>query len=251
MAPKVPVTPPRQIASLPQDERGYPVPAEAPWYTTGPRLAGLDPHRTAALGFLRSCTVCGFALATGTLVWRNLSQRDAALARLEESGVGVDTGMAGHLSCMLFSAFACPYWASSAGRLGKQSAVAPGARRGTRPAILGYGDIRIMVSEDEGRPFLGGTGSGATNALFMYVGLTADHPFREPTDLLDLYESAVTTDEASIDFDVVRAYWTASPADDAALTQTLDAGMRKLQSRSPSDWISYNNEDWMSFEIPL
>jgi hypothetical protein len=85
----------------------------------------------------------------------------------------VDTGFAGHLSCMIYSAFACPYWASKAGKLGKNSAVQPGAPRGTRPAILGHRDIWILMHEDS-RPFLGSPEINGANALFGYVELSED-----------------------------------------------------------------------------
>jgi hypothetical protein len=243
-------TPP-QIAGLPQDSRGYYVPAEAPWTTTGPRLADIDPHRTAALGFLRACTVCGFVLAEGQTVWRNLSQKDAAHARGFNRQLDVDPGMAGHLSCMIYSAFACPYWASSAGRLGKNSKIEPGARRGTRPSILGFGDIWMLVSEDDSRPFLGGPGTGATNALFGYVELVGDLAFRDPQDLVGDYETALAADLNNIDLKASRAHWTNSPTDERRMTEILGAGVRAMRATPPVQAVSYNGDHRVAFGLPL
>lgn len=245
------IDPPPQIADLPQDNRGYHVPAEAPWLPEGPRLAGLDPHRTAALGFRRACTVCGFLLAEGRTVWRNLSQKDAAHARVTNSAFDVDPGMAGHLSCMIYSAFACPYWSSPVGRLGKDSAIQPGAPRGTRPAVLGFEEVLLMTSDDISRPFLGGAGSGATNALFGYVELVADHPFKQPQDLFPVYDTALSQDLADMNRTGERAYWTASATDQDRLTETLDAGMRAMVRTEPIQAVSYNDEDWSAFAVPL
>lgn len=184
-------------------------------------------------------------------VWRNLSQRDAAVARVSNSAFDVDPGMAGHLSCMIFSAFACPYWSSPVGRLGKDSAIQPGAPRGTRPAILGFKDIVMMASEDTRRPFLGGPETFAANALFGYVELDGDHGFRQPDDLLSLYEDACAADVADIDLSAERAYWTASTADQYQLTKTLDTGIRAMRSAAPDRHVSYNGENWTAFAIPL
>lgn len=159
--------------------------------------------------------------------------------------------MAGHLSCMIFAAFACPYWSSSAGRLGKDSAIEPGAPRGTRPAILGFKNIVMMASDDTSRPFLGGPETSATNALFGYVELDNDHAFREPEGLLPLYDDAVAADLSDIDLASERAYWTASTTDQDRLTSTLDAGMKAIRRAEPERLVEYNGENWTAYAIPL
>lgn len=242
---------PPQLAGLPRESRGYPVPAEAPWVPSGPRLADIDPHRTAALGFSRACAVCGFTLPAGRPVWRTLSQRDAAYARGYNRELDVDPGMAGHLSCMIYSAFACPYWASPAGRLRKDSKVQPGAPRGTRPAIRGFSDIWILLSEDLSRPILGGPESGATNALFGYVKLVEDLPFKDPSDLRARYDAALAEDLERLDLSSDRSFWTDAPADLARLQAVLEEGVRALETTRPVREVSYNGDDRAAFELPL
>src|SRR4051794_12979337 len=107
---ETPVPPPAHVADLPTDARGYFVPAEAPWIDGLPKLAGLDPHRKTALAFNWACNVCGYPMVEGQPVYRAFSQRDAANIRLYQEPVSVESATPGHLSCMLFSMFACPYW---------------------------------------------------------------------------------------------------------------------------------------------
>lgn len=241
--------PPPHLVDLPRDSRGYLVPAEAPWTDEGPRLAGLDPHRSVGLAIHRACCVCGFSLVEGQLVWRTLSQKDAAKTRVHDSYVSVDTGFGGHLSCMIYSAFACPYWASSAGKLGKSSAINPGAPRGTRPSILGHRDIWIMIHEDPRRPFLGPPSSNPAEPLFAYVDLMGDVPFRDPQDLLDRYEEALCEDSKAIDIAANRQYWKRS--DEDQLNALISQGLRALEGRPFAREMVYNDELRTAYALPL
>lgn len=243
------VEPPPHLAELPRDERGYLVPAETPWTDGGPRLAGLDPHRSVGLAIRRACCVCGFRLVEDSLVWRTLAQKDAARTRVHDPYFSVDTGFGGHLSCMLYSAFACPYWASSAGKLGKKSTINPGAPRGTRPAVLGHRDIVILVHDDSSRPFLGPPGSNATEPLFGYIDLAGDVPFREPQDLVKRYEAAVADDLRTIDLTTERQYWTKS--DEDKLNLLIGEGLRALEDKPFVRQILYNAEPRTAYQLPL
>jgi hypothetical protein len=207
----------------------------------------MDPHQTAALAFVRACNVCGFPLPFGAPVWRNFSQKVAAHARLEGQELAVDAGFAGHLSCMLYSAFACPYWASSAGRLGKASLVEPGAKRGTRPAVLGFADVCYFVREDASRPALGPD----AHPLIGYIDLVDDIGFREPSDLLDRYQAAVEADEAAIDPTAPRAYWRRDETDQAHIQRVIDDAFATMSATQPTQYINYANEDYMAFPLPL
>lgn len=244
----LPVEPPPQIVGLPRDPRGYHVPAEVPWLPDGPDIASMDPHQTAGLAFLRACVVCGFSLPAEGPVWRNFSQKVAAHARTEGRNLGVDPGFAGHLSCMLYSAFACPYWASPAGRLGRDSLVAPGARRGTRPAILGFQDVLYLVTADPARPVLG----GGTTPLIGYVKLVDDLPFRDPGDLLDRYQGAVEHDSAAIDLSQQRAYWQGGTTSDHDLFRVIEGGLSAMTTRPPvhAD-LWFDSEQYRAFTLPL
>lgn len=247
MSRPIPVEPPAHIAGLPKDSRGYFVPAEVPWLDHGPDIAGMDPHQTAALAFVRACNVCGFQLPSDAPVWRNFSQKAAAHARLEGRQLSIDPGFAGHLSCMLYSAFACPYWASSAGRLGKASLTEPGARRGTRPAILGYADVCYFVGEDPNRAALGPD----DHPLIGYVDLTEDIGFRDPSDLLDRYERAVEADAATIDVAGPRAYWRRNDADGEHIQRVIDDAFATMSTTEPIRYIRYADADYMAYPLPL
>lgn len=150
---------------------------------------------------------------------------------------------------MIYSAFACPYWASSAGKLGKKSAINPGAPRGTRPAILGHRDIWILIHEDPSRPFLGPPSSNPAEPLFGYIDLAGDVPFREPQDLIERYEAAVNDDLEVIDVTAERQYWT--KADEDKLNSIIGEGLRALDRKPFVRQILYNDEPRTAYQLPL
>lgn len=241
----LPVDPPPQIADLTRDARGYPVPAEVGWTNGKPLLAGMEPLHTTALAFRRACVVCGLVLADGQPVWRNFSQKMAAHARVEGRDFSVDPAFAGHLSCMIFSVFACPYWASTHGKLGKDSLVAPGALRGTRPAVLGFADVYYLAGEGPGEePRI------TEEPLIGYATLLGDLQFHEPNDLHDQYEAALQADSRIIDSSSRRSYWP-NTNDDQELISIITAARAAMRQSEPTQFISVDGEHRMAFRLPL
>lgn len=170
------------MAALPRDARGFLIPAETPWEDDVSHLSRYDMLRTIALGAARACAVCGLPLLEGQPVWRLFTQRDAALARIDGDFTD-DLSAPGHESCMLYSTLVCPFWRTPQSRLGKESLRAPGAKRGTKPAMLGYEEAYFLVQP---RKNLLTTVPPAFR--FLYAGRQSDVRFTDAaTELGALY----------------------------------------------------------------
>jgi hypothetical protein len=237
------VTPPAHLTGVPVDARGYLVPAETPWRDGVAHLSKISPDRTAALAMCRACAVCGHLLPPGQKVYRVFAQRDAAFSRMDPQTD--DQGMAGHESCMIYSILVCPYWKTANARLGKDHALAPSARRGTRPALQGFADVMVMFRYD-GQLH----GQHGLDATVLYRDLVDDTPFREPDELLPRYTAAIESDTARIPTNT-RHYWTDSPDHIAALTSTLQAGIAAIGGRGPDDYVELRGQRRVAFNLPV
>lgn len=112
------------LRDLPRDDRGFLVPAEAPWSDDGtPHQAAVNPVIKLVLAAYRACPVCGFTVATGEAVWRLHDEYSRTATHEEIAGPGpvYELDVPGHLVCMLYSALVCPYWRTQRGRLGRVS----------------------------------------------------------------------------------------------------------------------------------
>lgn len=199
--------PPAHLADVQRDARGYIIPAETPWVGDVPYLSRYDTARTLALAAARACAVCGLPLLADHPVWRAFSQGDAALARADDPNTD-ELGAPRHESCMLYSTLVCPFWRTPQSRLGKDSLRAPGAKRGTRPAVLGYNDINLLV--EPGRDLLR---TEPPPFRFLYVGRIADVRFTNPhEDLVNRYHQALDRDARAVDAKSRRFYWGGDPA---------------------------------------
>jgi hypothetical protein len=138
------VVPPPWIADLPTDSRGFPVPAEAGWLDGKAIFSQFSNDRTVALALRRACSVCGFVMPKGNLVYRAFALSDALHIREFERERSHDDAGPLHHSCILYSAIVCPYLRRD-GRLGKDSKINPGAQRGRRAGIMSFKDMGLMV----------------------------------------------------------------------------------------------------------
>lgn len=222
-------TPPAWIADLPHDPRGFLAPAEAGWENGLPILSKVATDRKVALGMRRACAVCGFAMPKGNNVYRAFAQSDAAHMRQFERERSHDLGGPLHLSCVLYSAMACPYMRERGSRLGKASEINPGARRGTRAAIMGFRDFGIMLYA-EPHTFLA---ADAPPPHFAYLDLSEDIGYRDGAELSDRYEAAVAADQALIDMSTPRDYWTDETTELNALGKLLASDFRLLEKSVP------------------
>ncbi|MFF2621288.1 hypothetical protein [Oerskovia jenensis] len=204
-------TAPSWIAALPTDGRGFPIPAEAIWDGDVPQIEKGDAARTALLIVNSACAVCGRALIVGRSVYRAFSQRDAAEIRLNEREIATDVNGPTHLSCILYSTFACPYLAQPKAQLGADTMYAERGRRGTRPAVLGFEGYSLLVPP------------GAQPPLAGFNNLVEDLPYRAPQDLFSRYEHAVEEEASWLD-GAPAHYWGAG-TDQAAL---LDEAQTKV-----------------------
>lgn len=178
-------TPAVNLRGLPQDDRGYRVPAEAPWGDDGPLLSKLDPSRMLVLTAYRGCAVCGYRLRRDEPVWRIVDtySRGTTFQDMQQGSSTFDDPP-GHLVCMLYSALVCPFWRSPGGRLGQDSVYDPGGRRGETPSILGFGDYALLLNPS--KPFAAGRATGNSLLLKDYE---EEIVFHDPlTDLAQRYE---------------------------------------------------------------
>jgi hypothetical protein len=222
-------TPAPWIADLPVDHRGFPVPAEAGWENGEPILSKVGTERKIALAMRRACAVCGYAMPAGSTVYRAFSQADAAHMRQFEREQSHDLGGPLHLSCILYSAMACPYLRERTSRLGKDSMIGPGERRGTRAAVMGFKDFGVLIYAAP-HNFLD---PGYPPPHFAYLGLTEDIGYRDGSELLERYEAAIVADAAVIDTSQPRLFWTDSDADMRALGELLRSDFRDLNTSTP------------------
>jgi hypothetical protein len=95
-------------------------------------------------GAAEACSVCGFVMPKGNLVYRAFALSDALHIREFERERSHDDAGPLHHSCILYSAIVCPYLRRD-GRLGKDSKINPGAQRGRRAGIMSFKDMGLMV----------------------------------------------------------------------------------------------------------
>lgn len=240
------ITPPPWIADLPVDHRGFPVPAEAGWTEEGePRIALVATDRKVALALQRACAVCGHHIPKGQLLYRAFAQSDAAQIRGYERKLSQDLAGPLHKSCVLYSAIVCPYLRERTSRLGKESMISPGARRGTLAAVMGFRDMSLLVfagrheflSEDAPVPHIG------------YIELADDIKYRDGTELITQYHEAVAADSAIIDASAPRSYWRTEGELQALGCELADA-VQKLNSQGPDyDMILHPATRYVGFYL--
>lgn len=238
-------TPP-WLEGLPKDRRGFPIPAEAPWQDGEPKLTLIGNSWKLALAFTRACAVCGYELTMGRNVYRAFSQADAAQIRGYERNITQDLGSPGHLSCMLYSAQICPYLKYPTARLGKDSLVGPGVRRGTTAAILGFKDYQVLLPMVENLSERLSTGPGA---YFAYENLIEDHRFKLGTDLAELYEQAIVVDGEHIDVASQRNYWTVDGSE--SMVQIIRDNVSHLTKAGPTRTLQMFGEMWARESLPV
>lgn len=208
------------IASLPQDQRGFYVLAEAGWEDGKPIFSKFSVERTVTLAVNRGCSLCGHLMPSGRNVYRAFAQGDAAHIRGYEQDHAYDPSGPLHLSCILYSAIVCPYLREKTARLGKDSTVNPGGRRGSLAAVMGFKNYGLMLAVDpppgvQPMPKIG------------YMGLDEDIRYRDGDELRDQYAAAVLSDQTFIDTNQPRMFWTDSASDKAALdAATMEASTR-------------------------
>lgn len=221
------------------------MPAEVPWNDQGdPQLELMDPGRKLALGMRRACAVCGRQLRPGRPVYRAFSQADAAQIRMNEVRFSHDSGGPGHLSCMLYATHACPYLATPTSRLGKESKVNPGGRRGSRAAVLGFQDFRLLLHEPTG-PYFSLTD---LDPQFGYLELVDDMPYRTPDELIARYQAALEDDAYCAN--VRGAYWQGREAPPDLLTEVAH-GVKRALRKQPDQYVSLLGRDAVALTVPL
>ena len=205
------------LEGLPKDHRGFPVPAEAGWEKGRPVIDKVATDRKVALGMRRACAVCGFLMPQGTTVYRAWAQGDAAHMRQFEREYANDLAGPLHLSCILFSAMACPYLREKQSRLGKASLINPGGRRGTRAAVMGFANFGLLIPA-HAHAFLD---PAEPPPHFTYIELVDDIPYRDGAELADRYEAAIDADAELIDVTAPRFYWSDTDGDLRSLASSL------------------------------
>lgn len=218
------------IADLPRDARGFPVPAEAGWDDGKPILSKVATERKVALGMRRACAVCGYEMPKGTTVYRAFAQSDAAHMRQWERQRSHDLGGPLHLSCILFSAMACPYLREKNSRLGKESMINPGERRGTRAAVMGFKDFGLLIYAAP-HAFLDPT---KPPPHFAYLNLVEDIGYRDGRELADRYDAALKSDAEIIDTSRDRLFWKDTETDLRQVGRLLHSDFVRLNTATPA-----------------
>jgi hypothetical protein len=179
------------------------VPAEVGWPAVdAPNFASVHTERKIALGFHHACAVCGYELPAGSRVYRAFAQADAVEIRLNQRERTMDPSGPLHLSCVLYSAMACPYLREKTSRLGSDNTINPGARRGTRASVMGFEGYGLLICT---QPF--GPPTELHTPQFAYHTLIDDIHYQSGTELSERYAAAVETDAALIEVDGQRKYW--------------------------------------------
>lgn len=230
------------MKDLPKDDRGYTVPAEAPWSDGAPLLAGFDKARTLAIATGSACSQCGLRLDGSEGYWRVFSQRNAAYARL--TGSTVEFAAPGHELCMTYAALACPFWSSAQARLGASSLIEPGAARGKLPALMAFRVVDLLV-----RPGVSPLAAGRPSFAFMYSGVAVDRPFQSPSSgLLDRYEEMIASvGEAELRSDM-RVYVAGDEAGHEQLDDLLVARLTALFARRGATMV-VNDQYYQGFRL--
>ncbi|WP_166906835.1 hypothetical protein [Mycobacterium sp. DL440] len=202
-------TPPPWFEGLPKDERGFYVLAEAGWVDGQPMFSKFDMDRTIALAMHRACALCGYPMPKGHNVYRGFSQGDAAEIRMNQREHSHDLAGPLHLSCALYSAIVCPFLREKTARMGKDSKINPGGKRGSLAAVMGFSDFGLMVlqvpnPDPEALP---------PNFMTAYLGLQDDIRYRDGQELLERYYAAVESDREIIDMSQPRMFWGPTDAD--------------------------------------
>jgi len=214
-------TPPPWFEDLPRDPRGFYVLAEAGWVDDQPSFAKFDLDRTIALAIHRACAMCGYPMPKGHNVYRAFAQGDAAEIRMNQTEHSHDLAGPLHLSCILYSAIVCPFLREKTARMGKDSIINPGGKRGSLAAVMGFRDLGLMILEKpnpnpETRP---------SNFMTAYLGLDEDIRYKDGEELLQRYYAAVESDQNIINMSEPRMFWTSSAAD----FKKLKIAARKIQ----------------------
>jgi hypothetical protein len=176
-------------------------------------------------------------LTPGEPVWRLFTQAEASSRRL----IGRDLyepANPGHLVCMLYASQVCPFWSRSDARLGKDSEVAPGARRGSLVALMAFSEYELILPFD--RPI--------ERAAFMYHDLVEDIPFRTPNDLAQRFESARAVDHLPNE---KRSYWTNDASDLRRLDRVLSDGMNRTKRSRAARLVTGPDGEYAAFPLPV
>ena len=99
IAPRFAHAPP-QIATLPVDKRGFPVPWFVPWIEGEPEFRAVDPHQIAKAHRLKLCWICGRTI-------RGASKAFAIGPMCAVNRVSAEPPS--HLQCARFAVTACPF----------------------------------------------------------------------------------------------------------------------------------------------
>lgn len=195
--------PPPWFEDLPKDPRGFYILAEAGWVNGEPSFSKFDMDRTIALVLHRACALCGFPMPPGHNVYRCFAQGDAAEIRMNQRAHSHDLAGPLHLSCALYSAIVCPFLREKTSRMGKDSNINPGGKRGSLASVMGFEDLGLMVLETpnpnpETRP---------PNFMTAYLGLVDDIRYRDGSELVDRYYAAVKADRDVVDMSRPRMFW--------------------------------------------
>ncbi|AWG62943.1 hypothetical protein [Mycobacteroides abscessus] len=222
--------PPPWIAGLPTDARGFPVPAEARWLGGEPLIRTYDRTRARALVTQRACAVCGFAIPAGSLYYRAWDQTEADCIRNGQRQRSYDDAGPCHLSCIVYSAAACPYLSNATARLGKDRRLSPGAQRGANAAIIGFQRTGLLIPDPQKHrlsPYF-------PYPLVAFVGLKTDISYRNGFELYELLTEAIALDRTVIDTSKPQCFWRDSPEEVDDLLDVAERGMREVMgSREP------------------
>jgi hypothetical protein len=203
-------TPPPWFDGLPKDPREFYVLAEAGWVDGEPMFSKFDMDRTIALAIHRACALCGYPMPQGTNLYRAFAQGDAAEIRMNQTKHSHDLAGPLHRSCILYSTIVCPFLREKTARMNKDSHINPGGKRGSLAAVMGFGDMGLMILE---RPNPNPE-TWPTNFMIAYLDLDEDIRYRDGSELLDRYQEAVESDKAIIDMSQPRLFWGPNDADE-------------------------------------
>jgi hypothetical protein len=221
-------TPPPWFEGLPKDPRGFFVLAEAGWVDGILMFSKFDMDRTIALAMHRACALCGYPMPKGHNVYRAFSQGDAAEIRMNQREHSHDLAGPLHLSCVLYSAIVCPFLREKTARIGKESGINPGGKRGGLAAVMGFKDLGLMVLErlnpnPETRP---------PNFMTAYLGLQDDIRYRDGQELVERYHEAVEADQSIIDMSQPRMFCGPTDADFRDLKSAIKH-IHEVMKRAP------------------